>query len=1371
MKFYLKITLALFLLIVGFVLIFYLNLGKILGYFLKGEDISKFFRETSGLELKIENPEIKTKINLHLLLNFDELQILTPEKKELLGLEKSSLEIKILPLLAKKISIKKFNSVSMLANVLREKDGKFEIEKYFNPENKMDFEIELKNSKISLGTYKIYLQDDFSKSKSELFGNNFDILSSKNLFEFQSKGEVKTFKTGNKAPKISTFALDLKTKLPIKKHLSDRDFKFNVILNNFDISQYSTYIKTINPDLIGIKGVFDVEVKTNKDEIISEILIKDFEIPDKKYEISSKEPIKISSKAFLKDDFIEIETLKLFNKNFNINASGKILDYKNNKPKAELSVKLENTVVKSVLALLPNLIPTPENSIFKLKNYAADGLANGKIQILGELSKPQIKGRVDIIQITLLNKLLKIPPSFGYVEFLGDKIYVNARAMVAPKKYVDVIGIAEFYGKQEGDFHITSAKNLDLKTVEILLLPIRDIIGFKLGPVPYMDISGLGSIDLRTEGNKKKAKLNGYFEFSNAKVYIEGVKSPLSNGVGKVYFKNEKITFDDVFAKLYGADLKIYGIADILGNIEMNFVSKNLDNKDIAYILKDNFGKNAMKKFAFIEKINFKSAFHLGFKTKFDDNFDGIDPKELNFYGTFQGMNSKNSDVVFNSGKIILKNNKIYVDKFAFNIYGADIFADLIMDKFFDNPLFPKPTVNGKIVLNSFPLQKLNETKFNLGNKNLINLIDNFENFSGELSGQLNIVKNEISAKLALGGLYAVQKSKNIPIKVHYGNLEVKNNRLVLDALNFNYGLIPIYFSAKVSDITAKKPFIDARFSTSLAENDVDKIINSNLLYPIKVKGEVALRGMLKGYVDNYNIFATVKLDPQSDISYMGANFGDMDLKREVKLSVNFQKNIAKINNFEYLKYVSSQNNKLSPITMVKAWGEVVLEGASRARLKNLRIETHNATTARIFNIMFRKSILKQGQFNCNLLLNGYYDDLKMLGNIDFIDINIPLYDSKIKDAQLHFSPEIISANLSGKGFESDVKITSEIVNSTKLPVVIKKVDINSTKINIGKIIDELSELSGVQKSGGVVNLKEQIVFNPKDIIIENGEISASEVNLYDINAKNFSGKFTHLPNSPFKFENTVFDIAGGKIASEGTFDFETTKLTLNSKIQNCEANVLSQSFLGISNQLFGVANGEIFLTGSRLHTAKGLQTVGAHAMFSIKEGKMPRLGSLEYLLRAGNIYKSGILGLTLNNIIEVLIPYKTGEFSAIRGNLLVQSGIIEKLEIYSKGDNLSIFVHGKYDLINDAADIEVLGRLSKKVSNLLGPIGNASFNSLLNVLSGQGTGKISQNELVQNINKIPLIEITREDFRIFQVKITGDLNKEGYVKTFNWLN
>ena len=166
----------------------------------------------------------------------------------------------------------------------------------------------------------------------------------------------------------------------------------------------------------------------------------------------------------------------------------------------------------------------------------------------------------------------------------------------------------------------------------------------------------------------------------------------------------------------------------------------------------------------------------------------------------------------------------------------------------------------------------------------------------------------------------------------------------------------------------------------------------------------------------------------------------------------------------------------------------------------------------------------------------------------------------------------------------------------------------------------------------------------------------------------------------------------------------------------------------------------------------------------------MPKLGSLEYLLRAANLIKSGITGFTINNMIDLLIPVKTGNFSQITGNMIITDGNAQNIEISSAGENLSLYITGNADIINQNAQMIVLGRLSKKLSTILGPVGNASLNTLFNFIPGI-TMSEKENTLIKELNKIPFLELSNSnDYRFFQATIDGDLNSDEFVQTFKWL-
>ena len=80
-----------------------------------------------------------------------------------------------------------------------------------------------------------------------------------------------------------------------------------------------------------------------------------------------------------------------------------------------------------------------------------------------------------------------------------------------------------------------------------------------------------------------------------------------------------------------------------------------------------------------------------------------------------------------------------------------------------------------------------------------------------------------------------------------------------------------------------------------------------------------------------------------------------------------------------------------------------------------------------------------------------------------------------------------------------------------------------------------------------------------------------------------------------------------------------------------------------------------------------------------------------------------------------------------------------------------------------------VLGQLSKKVSTILGTVGNVSLNSLFNKIPGVD---LSENgQLVNELNKIPGIELSNKAYRKFVVEIFGNINNDNNVKSFRWIN
>ena len=75
-----------------------------------------------------------------------------------------------------------------------------------------------------------------------------------------------------------------------------------------------------------------------------------------------------------------------------------------------------------------------------------------------------------------------------YMVIGPNKFFVSYISGILPD--LDVNGVSELKTYPKGDFFIESSPSVDLAIVSYMLVPIHKIVGFDLGPVPYMNLKG-----------------------------------------------------------------------------------------------------------------------------------------------------------------------------------------------------------------------------------------------------------------------------------------------------------------------------------------------------------------------------------------------------------------------------------------------------------------------------------------------------------------------------------------------------------------------------------------------------------------------------------------------------------------------------------------------------------------------------------------------------------------------------------------------------------------------------------------------------------------------------------------------------------------
>ena len=575
---------------------------------------------------------------------------------------------------------------------------------------------------------------------------------------------------------------------------------------------------------------------------------------------------------------------------------------------------------------------------------------------------------------------------------------------------------------------------------------------------------------------------------------------------------------------------------------------------------------------------------------------------------------------------------------------------------------------------------------------------------------------------------------------------------------------MPVLVDGEIKDFLSGQNF-NLYFNSKPQQEFIDKYINKNQIYPIKIKGDIVYWVRAKGVPDNFDLKSEINMSKDSSFYHFGATIGDIENAILVSLDSKITNgNVHKIKEFSYDKLIDSQSGRQTRLNMLKAWGGVKILKEDLA-FDNLRIKTNYPTDARVFNIIFRKPNIKQGQFTSDLKIDGKLSDAKVLGDFHIFETNIPFLDTTMKNIELVFKDKTIEFDSKGEIMGNDIVFDGILKNKLTVPYKIERANFYTKDLNLNQLVDKLK----IAEVDNVSTFESLEGFDLSLINAKNFKLKADNVQLRNIHATNFEAITSLSEKGLFEVNNFKFNIAQGLLGGKYSYNLYTNDMGLNLKADSISANDITWALFDLNNQIYGDLTGKVNLScnGSDFHHC--METLSGATTFNVKDGKMPKLGSLEYLLKAGNLIKGGLTGLSINSVIDLLAPSKTGDFSEITGNVRIKDGVARNVEITTKGDDLSLFIGGTYNFSTSIADMEVLGLLSRKISTMFGPIGNVSINTLFNVIPGVDLSKDSL--VLERINKIPAIELSSKAYRKFIAEIKGNINGEDYVTSFRWIN
>ena len=1434
--------------------------------------IERKLQEKTGYKLSVTDPYIKMGHTPAIWFMAEDISLVNNDGTNALNLQHSAVKIHLLPLLSGKIHIGNFSSDKIEANLFYTKNSELKLGQYVL---KMPSKSNMTLTKafIRLGNYKINLKD-LKQNKTILLDGSYLTVDE---FKNNKKIKLSTFANLYVDKKASELMVDVDIKLPLNK-ISEDQFKIKGRITNLNLADFSEYAKAISNNKIEtLSGIINFIADTNSKpdkhkNIFTQLSVDNLGIIQKE----NARSIYCSNEITLRTDIdtikngINIRNMKIFSKGIDLNVNGRVTKLDSKMPYLNMNVAINKSRTENFIPLMPgeeNLIE--EVNFYALKKNPFYGDITGNLNIKGKADSADVTGKI-LVTEGYLNKPLpnNTPKAIIKLTFNGQKMAMDVKVPASLTETVLVKGDVELYNNKNADLSIKSTKNVDLKTAQTVLNPLHEILKFDLGPVPIMDIKGIGNIDLHVIGTRKNPHAWGVFNFQNTTAsFLDIHNMVLKNGSGKLVFNDQNTAFDTSTATLNGKPIKVNGTCTLKGVLNFNIEAKQQELGQLIKVIKtspmlvdiqklikpiDTAKGNAdlninltgtvidVNDVVFNKNIFAKGSINLFSNTitsqgmplsnisgKIDfNNLDtninltsNLAESKIKINGT---LNDKNANIKVISDKFVLKDglkllnlnlpynddignihtsfyanytgamDKIQVDKLDihgkiyalkgknltvgntnFELRNSNLKISTIKGSLKGNPfslnlnaskfLSDKQSINGNFNFPKFNLANINELAKYLN-------INNIDNLKGTIDLHGYIKNNNIYADGTLDNIGCTYS--NIKMNIMSGKIQLKKDLLVLNNINSLFGEMPVFANGKIYNIE-KNPVLNLYINAKPTQEFIEQFFNNRSVYPLKLKGDINFASTITGPLNAIKNKTEIKLAENASLYYMGATLGstspvETQDSNAVNISVDniIYPSGIKINNFRYDQLIPSQNNKIYTKTQLTASGNIGFLDNNDIKFNNFKVKTQQPTDAKIFNILFRKPLMKQGIFTSDLTINGTASMPLLLGKLNITSIDMPLFDATIKDIDLDFKKDFIYLSSKGSVLTNNLNISAIIKNKPAPPYTIEDIKVNLETLDLNKIIATFQEYEAENSRNPAANVNSQIP-DIKQVIIKKAEILAKNIKIKNLNATDFTSAMSLNDKHIFKVDDFKFIMAEGTVTGQVKYDFNNNFVNVITDIKNANAQIISETLFDLKGQVFGTITGKTDLSCNGQSHDACFSTLGGYTEFNVTDGKMPKLGSLEYLLKAGNLIKGGLTGLSINGIIDLITPYKTGNFDSINGHIHIANGIADDIQIFSSGKVLNMYMKGSYNFTNLMADMQIFGALTKNFSTMFGKISNASLNTLFNTIPGINVSE-APSVITDDIKKIPNTE--NNTARMFAVDIYGDINGDDYVRSFKWL-
>lgn len=1087
-----------------------------------------------------------------------------------------------------------------------------------------------------------------------------------------------------------------------------------------------------------------------------------------------------------------INSKQYLDKNEFVKTTGTVIPFKGKKVKLSINTT-QNIDFSRCLPVLFAVRDIFQFKLYPVTDMDIKGIGKVNLDIEGANQNAIINGYVEARNAKVKFKTLagQAENVNGRVRFTGDKVYYDELSGSVDGIKVIPSGYSTLHAYSDIKLHMP---NLDLKKGQKFVYGSSLLYKAQFALKDILDIKGFADTVISLKGTEEKLDSRGVLKFTDAYLKYRGYAEPFNNLKGQLRYINENIYFDNINGNVLGNNVTANGsINGLSKDLQLTITSKNIKlenakkfviNSSVLYKTQE-----IIKDFTFVDGI---ASINLKLKGNVDkDPLDNLIFSNIN--ATFQHK-LIGFPIKISQGILDITNDSIQTQGIKANAANTDFIVKGKVSNL-------KANIKTKASL--IPDLKLEVNKFDASNlkeivktpvipqkiKKIIAKTSNFEGFADVI---VNVKPSGFNAAFNFDNFALVYIPNNIPVVIKNGKAEITDKSISFYEINgqlansdfFLKGFVKNYLSKPSFEILSSLKFNpeDTGKLEELFKQSTNAETELNSIIPISVN--------IKGNVNNWQVLSKMTLNKGVSLPYTKQMGLSDDKIRIITLDALGKKDRLDIKNLKLDLFRKDYNlNSDSPWefnvlgekeNIIHVSGSIDKLSSGRPLFKEFKINTNNAKplSSCILNQCVKTVInngnekfFSEGNIQADLTMNGYIFNPKIQGFISFSGLKIPDYKLSIANANINFDKDSINLDLQNlKIDDSAMNIKALLDYSLEFPLMVKDMEITSNYINV----DRIARVLVANKD--IVNTNTEDMKSPY-FLIQDGHIDSKELILRDLITSGIKADLNFTPDWLLSVSDINMNVTGGTGTGNLYYNAKSTELSLNLTAKNMQANALASTLLSMPNEVYGTLNGEgQFYTKGR-NAEEMISNSNGYANFKINDGHLIRLGSLEYLLRATNVLQCGIGGLNFNNIIDLVVPQNTGYFDHLDGKFDIKDGVLSTEEVTSAGQNLSLLISGNFDMLTNYADIKVLGKLSNKVSGLLGPLGSVSINQFIGYIPGFGFLPTTPEEkglidLIPGLSNLPVLGLDgKQKYRKFLVNINGNLYDQKSVKSFRWLN